>query len=64
MKKHEKNSFSADIITPMNSDINDLSYDENMRLQAFRKAEEYYGIQCYLKTASEINEGQGTKGSL
>ena len=40
----------------MISDINELSYDENMRLQAFQKADEYVGIQSHLKTASEINE--------
>ena len=40
----------------MISDINELSYEENMRLQAFQKADEYVGIQSYLKTASEINE--------
>lgn len=40
----------------MRSNINKLSFDENMRLQAYHKAEEYFGIQSYLKTKSEINE--------
>ena len=40
----------------MRSNINKLSFDENMRLQAYQKAEEYFGIQSHLKTKSEINE--------
>ena len=40
----------------MRSYINKLSFDENMRLQAYQKAEEYFGIQSHLKTKSEINE--------
>ena len=40
----------------MRSNINKLSFDENMRLQAYQKAEEYFGIQSHLKTKSEVNE--------
>jgi len=40
----------------MRSNINKLSFEENMRLQAYQKAEEYFGIQGHLKSKSEINE--------